>query len=635
MYTTSVPFIVKTVSKHSIDKAIAEAKRSKANRVMLAVSNGPGNAVMGDSKEAKEKMLLQTKKVMEAFKKEGFEVGIWVWTFMTKSTNFTHIESPLGNTVPDECCPADTKFGEFVADFLKSFAELEPDFILLDDDYRLGFFFHVQIGCTCKHHMKMISDDLGEKLKSSDIKDHLLSGGRNKYRSAFIRANRKSLLDFAAKMRKSIDSVNPNIRLGLCSCISSWDIDGANSVEVAKVLAGNTKPLLRLIGAPYWAAQNAWGNTLSDVIELIRLERSWCPEGDEIEIISEGDTYPRPRFYVPASYLEMYDIALRTDGTISGILKYMNDYVSSTDYEKGYVDTHVKNFELYKKIEKCFSNKNACGIRIYEAMSKYEDMDIPSCWEGTEFVSNIFFPISTRLISAASVPTKFYGNGAGIAFGENIKYVKKNAFSDGLIIDIDAAIILHNNGVDVGISDIGDTITPYSEDFSNGECTRLGSVRSRNIIASENAEIASTLNFKNGTCPGSYYYENEDGHKFLVLNFEAYGYTFHNENDSFYKNYLRQHQIVSFYEKFTGKKLPCHIKNNPFIYIIAKKSDDETVMSVCVFNFSADAITNGVIELDDDYTSIEFLAGSGKLCGNKLTTEKIPAFDYIIFEVNK
>ena len=35
--------------------------------------------------------------------------------------------------------------------------------------------------------------------------------------------------------------------------MSSWDIDGTNAYELAKILAGNTKPLVRLIGAPYWA----------------------------------------------------------------------------------------------------------------------------------------------------------------------------------------------------------------------------------------------------------------------------------------------------------------------------------------------------------------------------------------------
>jgi hypothetical protein len=36
-------------------------------------------------------------------------------------------------------------------------------------------------------------------------------------------------------------------------------------------MAGNTKPILRLIGAPYWAIKQGWGNRLADVIELERM----------------------------------------------------------------------------------------------------------------------------------------------------------------------------------------------------------------------------------------------------------------------------------------------------------------------------------------------------------------------------
>ena len=35
---------------------------------------------------------------------------------------------------------------------------------------------------------------------------------------------------------------------------------------LSKILAGNTKPFLRLIGAPYWARAKSWGNRLADVI---------------------------------------------------------------------------------------------------------------------------------------------------------------------------------------------------------------------------------------------------------------------------------------------------------------------------------------------------------------------------------
>ena len=52
-----------------------------------------------------------------------------------------------------------------------------------------------------------------------------------------------------------------------------------DSATVSRILAGNTKPYLRTIGAPYWAVNRSWGNRVQDVIELTRMERSWCGEG--------------------------------------------------------------------------------------------------------------------------------------------------------------------------------------------------------------------------------------------------------------------------------------------------------------------------------------------------------------------
>ncbi len=84
-----------------------------------------------------------------------------------------------------------------------------------------------------------------------------------------------------------------------------------------------------MTGAPYWT--NAV--TLGPNIDAIRVQQYWCD--DSIELLTEGDTYPRPRLWVPSSYLECYDMILRADGNSDGILKYMIDYTYNADYETG------------------------------------------------------------------------------------------------------------------------------------------------------------------------------------------------------------------------------------------------------------------------------------------------------------
>ena len=45
MYTVSIPIILSTTEDYGIDKYLAEVKRAKVDRVMLAISNGPGDSV--------------------------------------------------------------------------------------------------------------------------------------------------------------------------------------------------------------------------------------------------------------------------------------------------------------------------------------------------------------------------------------------------------------------------------------------------------------------------------------------------------------------------------------------------------------------------------------------------------------
>ena len=54
--------------------------------------------------------------------------------------------------------------------------------------------------------------------------------------------------------------------------MASWDIDGTTSSEMARILAGNTKPFYRFIGAPYWAVRTSFGVSLQDAVELERME---------------------------------------------------------------------------------------------------------------------------------------------------------------------------------------------------------------------------------------------------------------------------------------------------------------------------------------------------------------------------
>ena len=100
------------------------------------------------------------------------------------------------------------------------------------------------------------------------------------------------------------------------------------------------EPLLRLIGAPYWAGLRNYDEAgLAVVCEYERLQLHWTA-GSGIETMTEGDSHPNDRYCVPAAYAENFDRVLRAAGEGDGILKYMY-------YGEGYHALHLRSRGLH------------------------------------------------------------------------------------------------------------------------------------------------------------------------------------------------------------------------------------------------------------------------------------------------
>lgn len=621
MYKVSVPLMNHNVKRMGRDKLVKELKTLDAQRVFLAISQ------YIISKEERKAEMEALRENYAFFKTNGYEVGAWFWTFWIKEkNNFTKMKGATGIVSNESVCPSDKAFREFAKDWIKEVASCGFDLIMFDDDFRYGF-LDIGMGCVCKNHIAYMENILGEKIDESTLAHRLLSGGENKYRDAWLEANGYYLRLFAKEIREALDEINPDIRLGLCSCMSLWDTDGVDTVTISKILAGKTKPFMRLIGAPYWAVNKSWGNRLQNIIELERMERSWC--GDEnIEIFAEGDVYPRPRINCPANYLELFDMAIRADGRFDGILKYGLDYISNPGYETGYAMRHLKNKPIYNEIHKSFHDKKACGIRVYEKMNKFSKMEIPDAVAGTCDVQNIFFSPAARMLSDCSIPTVYDGDGiCGIAFAENIHTVSEDAMKNGIIIDARAAYILQSNGIDTGIISIGNKMNVDTEyfvdidDYISCVCNAYDMKISDKALISSRFSYVTEDGITRREIVGSYLYKNNKGHKFLVFTFDAYF-----NGEAIYRSYARSLQIKNTIQHFFEKKLPAYSYGNPDFYIIAKKNEQE--MAIAMFNCFADSVLKPIIELDKEYTDIKYMNCSGNIKGDKVYLDEIAPFAF-------
>ena len=633
MYDISVPVMV-TAPTFNKEAVLEDLKIVGAKRVLLAIPfSSHDEAVMESYYDA-------LRGAISFFQENGFETGVWFWTFRfeTKDAHYTVMVNSQGekcHTSTAKYCPLDEGYLTYMENHVKRLAQLKPDLILFDDDFAFGFTSMHAPACYCDLHRAKMAEILGEEVPpAEELYKLMYSGRKNPLRSAFLKACGDSLINFAKRMRAAVDCVDPTVRMGQCGCITTFDADGVDSFTISKILAGSTKPFLRLIGAPYWDEVRLHGNRLVDVIGLERMTRAWY-EGDDIEIVSEGDTYPRPRHAVPASHLELFDAALRADGSFSGIMKYMMDYTSRADYERGYINAHLKNTADHQKLNDVFGGLSQSGVRIYESMRKIEDGDFSRDLLDNDLVRYQFFSRAVRMCAHNSIPAAHRGRGvAGVAFGENARALlqDKAAFEKPMILDITAALILEEGGMDVGLKCVGERFIPGSEEFLLQK-EFVGSV-----YGSTKTPYAAKVEVKDGaklqslwhgaeTCPGSYTYENAEGQRFLVLCLDAFACA-----NEMYKNYARQKQIFDYLE-VCGAAAPVRCEKHPDLYVLCK--EDESTLAVGFFNCFADEIDDLTAKLSGTFSKAEFFRSEGALNGNALTIKHLPAYNWCFVKLSK
>ena len=621
MYKISVPIMNSVLKRADRDRTLAELKRFDCERVFLALGTY-------ETDEQKRRLVMdELADNCRFFKENGFEVGTWVWTFwIPDNKSFRNMRAINGEEIKEFICPTDENFVRFACDYIKDLAKTGVDIIQFDDDFRYGFLAK-NAACLCDGHIAAINRITGECSTREELEANITSGAKNKYRDAFLKVNGDAFRGFATEIRKAVDEIAPSIRISFCSCMSSWDLDGTNTRELATILAGNTKPLLRLIGAPYWEVKKQWGNSLQDVIELERMESSWT-KTEGIEIMAEGDAYPRPRTLCPASYIEGFDMAIRASGCTDGILKYGIDYHSNADYETGYALFHERNREVYKKIDMLFGNKEPVGVRVYESMNKIADMVMPTKVNKSVNIQDLFFSKAARTLSYNTVPTVYEGEGVcGIVFDENARSLPLEALKNGLILDIAAAEILTERGIDVGLSEIGAETGGKCEHFlCDGNNILTCDAKIYDITIKSGAEILSDADTPIGTVPVSYRYENADGGRFLVLNINT-----RCDEDNILKHYARSRQFAEQIPWLSGKRLPAYVYGHPSLYMLCKKNGGS--MSVGLWNFFADPAISPSVQLDGEYSLLGCIGCDARTEGERVILSDIPAFGFAAFEV--
>lgn len=626
MYTVTIPVICDIAYEHK-ESTLKELKRGGADRVAIALYREL------PYKFSSKETLAHLKELIEYFEANGLETLVWLgetlghdrYSPAAKTYGYTPVKNAERGEVA-AFCPKDEAFIADFASWVKNVAKCGAKLIILDDDFRMGQGF----GCWCDLHVAALEKQLNESVEGVALKEYLLKGAKNKYRDAWLKVQGDGLREFASAMRKALNEVNPEIRLGACLTHMNWDADG-DPIANAKAFAGNTKPFVRLFGAPYH------GGLLGNAIERERTQLQWLKD-EGFEAVSEGDTYPRPRFACPASHLECFDEILRADGKADGILKYMIDYASSPEYETGYVDFAEKNAPLYREIESLFRGKADEGVYPYLVKNTIADAELNEYYRDTEdSVAELSFDelSAYTFTNALSLPTCREEGKVKIIFGESARHVLKEQLTCGAILDLVAARILTERGFDVGLKDARlpkfdgeDGLVPlgataYETYLESGEKVQLGNGTIYDLTLDTAAQVLSRVSYYQDGGKNSfaftYRYENADGQRFFVVPVVARQVA---GQKGFFKSYERKRQVINAVEWLGKKPLPAVVEGNyPMTYSLVKS--DGCKISAGLWNLFDDRAEGVRVRLPRKVEEVRFVNCRGHIEGQEVVLDSV------------
>ena len=643
MYSVTVPVICHTAYLHR-EETLKCLKEAGANRVAIALYREMEYG--GSSPET----LKELGELLRFFEANRMETLVWLGETLghdrvsppsrKKPAHATHIRRlDLGEVAA--FCPMDMRHADWIASWIQELIACGARTLLLDDDFRMGQGF----GCCCDLHMAALAKRLGRAVSREELRERMLCGGRNEYRDAWLAVQGEGKLLFAERLRRSMDAVDPSVRLGACITMACWDTDGVDPIVLANVLAGNTKPLMRLFGAPYHlSALNEIEREpfLANVIEKERTQLTWC-ENSNVEVLVEGDTYPRPRFACPASHLECFDMILRADGRPNGIMKYMMDYVSSPSYERGYIDFAARNRDLCCEIEDLFSKGKTMGVRPYHSKNVIRDAVLdPHASDLLTRSEALMIDESSAytLIAACSLPRTDEHGSVSIVFGEAGRHIPREELASGTILDLQAAELLTARGIDVGIEKVtyeapdareGFYVLPTEHELMRNEKIRLDPMFLPHVCVKPTARILSRLSEDGQTRDFVFQYENAEGERFLVLPFSAREARL---RSGYFKSYVRRRMLVQAIEWLGGRPLDAYLEgNDPLLYLLVKREGDTLRVGIWnLFDDRADAVR---VCVNLPIERVRYLHCNGHVEGNCVVLDsRLYPYEFAGLEIN-
>lgn len=598
---------------------------------VVKAAGGTGVLLVVYPFEHTKKDFVALNEAADYFQKEGLTVSVW-YVYSLGHGNFDAygVKKSIdynGKESNHAVCPMQKNFIELYTKELKDFVRATKDHcreLYFDDDYRINWICSRPY-CFCEEHMDAYRKELGENIDRETLRKKIFSSAQNRYKDAYLKVNAQVLRDFSQAIRAAVDSVDKDYNIGLATGPSLWGIELVNGVEIAQILRAKSKnAILRLSGGPYWCMQTipkAFELNMGNVIDFTRRQAKFCKEHyPDAEVLAEADSWPRVRYVTPSSYLENFALAVWADENFDGMFKYFFTCSYGLDFDTGYYKASAANLEMCRKVGEMFRNKKSTGIHPYESIFRFRYEDVKDNGLADLEKNHINGGVTSRFLNDLSVPTTFEAEAPHAVFGDNARDFDVSLLKYGVLLDIDAARILTERGIDVGLrSSKKADGTSFCEQFEFSQDMPAAPFNAvYDINVDPRAQVKTYVFNKENRYNGAYFYENEKKEKFYVLPFSVK----ENFADTLIcRTPLRQAQIFEAFQLIHGKPLDAVCRDVPYLYVMTKK--DESSLAIGLWNFSADRAENICVELNQNYRQAVFLGCSGKLTGNQIRIDKI------------
>lgn len=343
------------------------------------------------------------------------------------------------NAIRGIACPLDENFQKYILNCIRKAIELKPAIVMVDDDFRL---FGWRNACLCPLHLAKLKKDFGYDLTREQVKKHLKGNSEldRKISDAMTKVCSNSLIDFAKKIRATLDSVDPYLHCEVCG--SPHDL--ISHKETARILAGKGKPATLRIGNARYGRM-----TYHDIYQTARKLAVQKAVAKPDRIYAELDTFPRNRYFSGARTLHTSFIVSMLEGA-SGAKYWPNRFV---DYEpnsgiefKKILSTNRSAYNtLYNDLKGMDTNVGVADLIVpsfsslrYDESIKYEDSHF---W--SQIIGVMGLPVTHISLENLDRPVFLRGRTAMSLTNSQLEKI----LSKGAVLDGDAALEVQKRGL--------------------------------------------------------------------------------------------------------------------------------------------------------------------------------------------